>query len=503
MKLSPDSVRWRLTLWYSLVLAAILGVFAVGSFEVLRRVLAVRTDRFLEEARDAFVEELRTEREEEVATPPAIEAALRDFQFRDVMFVVFDSATRMTGMSARTQAVDSVSAPAVDIQALAARIAPNREAAPRFLTLPDAEGGYRVAVRSVRLTDAWYTVAAVQERHHLREVLEMVGGAYLLAIPILLLLSGAGGYFLAGRALSPVTAMSRRAREISATTLHERLPVKNPRDELGALATMINGLLGRVEASLEQQRRFVADASHELRTPAAIIRAESEIALGRESRTEAEYREALRVVQDAGHRLSRIVDDLFLLARADAGHRPLNAEPLYLDELAADAVRAMQALASQRGVRLDITTLPEAPFVGDTELLGRMLLNLLDNAIKYSPRGGAVSVSLEATSRGYEIRVVDEGPGIPKEAQAEIFERFFRVDKARSRGDSSTTSGAGLGLAIARWVAVAHAGTLELIRSTMAGTEFLVTLPVHAKTPRVDEQHLHAPHHTRRVEQEV
>lgn len=262
-------------------------------------------------------------------------------------------------------------------------------------------------------------------------------------------------------------------------------------------------LLGRLETSFEQQRRFVADASHELRTPTAIIRAESEVALGRDSRTEVEYRDALRVVQDAGHRLSRIVDDLFLLARADAGHRPLNAEPLYLDELMADAVRAMQALASQRSVQLDIVSMPEAPFVGDAELLGRMLLNLLDNAIKYSPRGGAVSVWLETTSRGYEIRVVDDGPGIPREAQGTIFERFFRVDKARSRGDRSATSGAGLGLAIARWVAVAHGGTVALVRSTAAGSEFLVTLPADANRSPADGARDHALNEAGSVEQAV
>ena len=503
MKLSPESVRWRLAFWYSLVLAAMLAVFAVGSFEVLRRVLDVRSDRFLEEARDAFIQELGTEQVEAGARVPAIDAALKDFQFRDVLFAVFDSAHRVAGVSARSQASDSESVPPVDLQALATWLAPAHDPAPRMLTLPDAEGGYRVAVRPVRLAGVPYTVAAVQERHWLREMLEMVGAAYLLAIPILMLLSAAGGYFLANRALSPVTAMSRRAREISATNLHERLPVENPRDELGELATMVNGLLARIEASFEQQRRFVADASHELRTPTAIIRAESEIALGRDSRTEAEYREALRVVQDAGHRLSRIVDDLFLLARADAGHRPLNAEPLYLDELTADAVRAMQALASQRSVRLDMGSMPEAPFVGDTELLGRMLLNLLDNAIKYSPRAGAVSVSLETTSRGYEIRVVDDGPGIPKAAQADIFERFFRVDKARSRGESSATSGAGLGLAIARWVAVAHGGTVELVRSTAAGTEFLVTLPADAKRPPAAEARVYASNHAGSVEQAV
>jgi heavy metal sensor kinase len=476
MRLARDSVRWRLTLWYSLALAAMLAVFAAGSFEVLRRVLAGRTDQFLEEARDAFAEELRTELAEVGAAPPAIDAALRELRFRDVTFAVLDSANRLAGTSTRTTAPDSVSTPPLDLTTLANSLAPAR-GSPRLFTLPDAKGGYRVAARPLRLAGAPYMVAAAQERHRMRETLEMVGGAYLLAIPVLLLLSGAGGFFLADRALSPMTAMTRRAREISAMNLHERLPVTNPRDELGELATVVNGLLARVESSFEQQRRFVADASHELRTPTAIIRAEAEIALTRDSRTEAEYREALRVVQDAGDRLSGIVEDLFLLARADAGHRPLQSELLYLDELAADAVRAMQGLAAARSIRVEASPMPEAPFTGDAELLGRMLLNLLDNAIKYSHHGASVAVTLDKTSRGYELRVIDQGPGIPAEATPHLFERFFRVDKARSRAERSTTAGAGLGLAIARWVAAAHGGTIELTRSGPDGSEFLVVLP--------------------------
>jgi heavy metal sensor kinase len=482
MNLARNSVRWRLTLWYSAVLAATLGLVALGSFEVLRRVLASRTDRFLEEARDAFADELQTERQEAEATGPAIDAALQEFQLRDVSFAVFDTSHHMLGASPLRATTDWVPDPPLDYGALSTRLAAWPASQSGTLTLPDEEGGYRIAFRLVDLAGAPVTVAAIQERHRLREVLELVGWAYLLAIPMLLLLSGTGGWFLADRALSPIAAMSRRAREISATNLHERLPVTNPRDELGTLALVVNDLLARVETSFHQQRRFVADASHELRTPTAIIRAESEIALSRSLRTESEYREALRVVQDAGQRLSLIVDDLFLLARADAGHRPLQLELLYLDELVADVVRAMQGLASERSIRVELRPMQEAPFTGDAELLRRMLLNLLDNAIKYSPRDGVVTVSCVRTDRTYEIRVADEGPGIPVEARPYVFERFFRVDKARSRSERTGTSGAGLGLAIAQWVALVHRGAIELAASTGDGTELLVVLPASATT---------------------
>jgi signal transduction histidine kinase len=210
----------------------------------------------------------------------------------------------------------------------------------------------------------------------------------------------------------------------------------------------------------------------------AVLRTEADVTLSRPNRSESEYRESVGVMRDSARRLGRIVDDLFLLARADAGHLPLHREPLYLEEIVDDSARAVRALAQERNVLIDLLPLDESPFTGDADLLGRVLLNLLDNAIKHSPPDGTVTLSLTRRAREYHICVADTGPGIPADAQTQIFERFFRADKTRSREGADETSGAGLGLAIGRWITEAHGGRLELVRSTDQGTEFRVVLPV-------------------------
>jgi signal transduction histidine kinase len=237
---------------------------------------------------------------------------------------------------------------------------------------------------------------------------------------------------------------------------------------------MINALLDRLEQSFEQQRRFMADASHELRTPAAILRTEAEVTLSREHRSEAEYRASARIVQSAARRLSRIVDDLFLLARADSGHLVVRTENLYLEEVIHDVVRSVRPMADQRAVSVGLRNVVEAPFRGVSDLLGRLLLYLLDNAIKYSPSGGTVQIDMGRDDGHYEIAVVDEGPGVPPDARDRIFERFYRVDAARA---SNGTDGAGLGLAIARRIAEMHGGHLELTDSRPGRTALTLTLP--------------------------
>jgi two-component system OmpR family sensor kinase len=292
-----------------------------------------------------------------------------------------------------------------------------------------------------------------------------------------MVVAGTGGWFLARRSFWPVTEMADRAAEISASTLHERLPVVAD-DELGALARVLNGLLDRLERSFADQRRFMADASHELRSPTAILRTETDVTLSREHRTEAEYRESMIIVQDAAHRLSRVVDDLFLLARADGGHLVMQPNLLYLDEVVGDTVRAARPLAEQKGLRVEVSSTVDAALRGDTDLLGRLLLNLLDNAIRHSPEGGTVRVVMEDRGETVEVAVVDSGPGIPPEAQSHVFERFFRLDAARSRDGSNLTTGAGLGLAIGRRIAEMHGGRLDLTMSQPGRTEFRLTLPV-------------------------
>ena len=480
-----ESVRARLALWHTAVLAALLVAFAAASYVFLEHTMGQRTDRYLAETASAFSAELQAEREDESTNERAVTAAVHEFHFRDLQIVVFDSSLQRVMAGADTAPADLGSGRAsnrvrraVDTRALARRIRERGDTASSFVTVPGGRAGYRAYAAPVRLGSDTYVVAVIESLLRQRETMEETRTAYLVAIPLVLILAGTGGYYLARRSLSPVVAMSARAARIGAANPHERLPVVNPRDELGQLAQVLNGLLSRLAGALDQQRRFMADASHELRTPVAIMRGEAEIALSCEARSAEEYRDAMHVIGDEGRRLSNIVNDLFLLARADAGQAPIHHGELYLDELATDCVRAVRSLAAQRRIELCCAPLPECPYTGDEELLRRVLLNLLDNAIKYSEPQATVHVALIREESAYRITVRDTGPGIPAEAQAHLFERFFRADKARARSLSSATGGAGLGLAIGRMVAEAHGGRLELVRSTEQGSEFALTLPI-------------------------
>jgi heavy metal sensor kinase len=312
----------------------------------------------------------------------------------------------------------------------------------------------------------------------IEEVLARVRRLFALAIPLAVLVAAGGGYLLARRSLAPLAAMTSRASAISATTLDDRLPIGGG-TELVGLAVVINDLLDRLERSFDQQRRFMADASHELRTPTAIIRSEADVTLSR-NRGGDEYRASIEVMGEAARRLSRIVGDLFLLARADAGHLVARRESIYLEEVMRDVARAVRPMSEQRGVSIALSAPIDAPLEGDADLLGRLFLNLLDNAIKHSPSGAAVGISMRVVGGAYVIDISDAGPGIPAELQSRVFERFFRVDSARSREMSESTSGAGLGLAIARRIAELHGGTLQLAESRPGLTRFRVTLPAES-----------------------
>jgi heavy metal sensor kinase len=341
----------------------------------------------------------------------------------------------------------------------------------------DADDRHRLAARRVRIppADTPYIILASQPLEAVEEELESLREILYLATPAVLLVAGLGGWFLARQGLAPVAAMAKRARQIRAMSRDRQLPVANPRDELGQLATSFNELLARLNASFDEQRRFMADASHELRTPLSVMSTAAGVTLKKEHRDEKEYREALRVMAEQTQRLSRIVNDMFLLARADAGHYPLQSRALYLNDLLDEVARAGDLLASNKNVTVELMNLPETAFHGDEDLLRQMVMNLIDNAVKFTPPGGVVRLSLARQGGEYLLSVSDNGPGIPAEARAHVFERFYRADKARSRSENG---GAGLGLAIARWIAEAHDGELELAASDDRGTTFVVRLPV-------------------------
>jgi signal transduction histidine kinase len=337
-------------------------------------------------------------------------------------------------------------------------------------TVQTATGAWRVLARpaSFGATSLVFIVASplADVQREQRELKE----AILLGIPIALLLAGGGGLWLASVGLRPITEMAGRAARIPPTSL-EDLGHLDRTDELGQLALAFNGLVARLRAALQTQRQFMADASHELRTPVSVVRATAEVTLSRLCREETEYREALTIVGGQARRLGRLVEDMLVLARADAGGYPLRPVDLYLDELVADCRRAVDVLATESGVTIQSVPGAEIAFRGDEDLLRRLVLNVLQNAVQHTPQGGSVSVEVRQEVDTVRIRVSDEGPGIPLADQGRIFDRFVQLDAAR-RG-----LGTGLGLPIARWIAEAHRGTLVLEKSDAGGSTFCVSLP--------------------------
>jgi len=477
-----DSVRVRLTLWYTAVVAVVLVLLAVLTYFLYARNIAQRTDSNLVELADAFATTFNAELADEIGPDgprKAAREAMVEHRFHDVLFVFQDSEGHplLSSLDLPSAALSNEHLTAELFVSPGFQTVASLAGSPHpFRTIHGRRDVFRSYVRPLSAAGRTFILVALQSLHPQRELLGDIRDSFLWIIPIALLLAALGGYFLARKSLAPVASMASKARTIGAANLHDRLGVANQRDELGQLAISFNELLDRLEDSFERQRRFIADASHELRTPVAILRGESEVTLSRPDRSPAEYREALTILRDESQRLAHIIEDLFTLTRADAGQYPITSRDFYLDELASDVLRHTRSLALAKQITLSPSIEPELLFHGDEALIRRLFLNLLDNAIKYTREGGAVTLECKKQAAQYLISVTDNGPGILPDLQPRIFERFFRADKARSRSETDS-GGAGLGLSIARWIAEAHHGQLELARSDASGTTFTVTLP--------------------------
>jgi heavy metal sensor kinase len=462
------------------LLAIPLVAIAVGFYALFARTLSDRTDRFIDDALTAFSRELVAERRAALSADAAIRSTVEEVRFRDLHIAVLDRTHRVVAMTALPggEAEPGVSAQTSFDAWIGHPLRENRGASGAF-TLRDRGGAFRVIVRQVSLAGDPFVVTGAYSIADTDEILARIQGILALVIPLLVAGAAGGGYFMATRSLAPVSAMADRATEISATNLRERLPVSGG-EELAGLARIVNDLLARLEDSFAQQRRFMADASHELRTPTAILRTEADVTLAQAHRSEDEYRGSLTVIRDAARRLTRIVDDLFALARVDAENVSVRRERLYVEELVHDAMRMVRPLADARAVRVDLCAAVEAPVEGDADLLGRLLVHVLDNAIKHSPDGGVVNVGMERGESVVEISVIDQGKGIPQNDRERIFQRFVRLGddgSMRLEGTDVRREGAGLGLAIARRIAEAHSGSLTIVDSRPGRTEFRLTLP--------------------------
>jgi signal transduction histidine kinase len=290
-----------------------------------------------------------------------------------------------------------------------------------------------------------------------------------LGLPLGVAVAGLGGYFLARRALAPVERMAARARTITAASLSDRLPVDNPDDELGHLATVVNETLGRLESSFEQMRRFTADVSHELRTPLTAIRAVGEVGL-RERRDAGSYRGVISSMLEEVDRLRGLVDRLLVLSRAESGQIKLSREPVDLTELAEEVAAQLGVLAEEKGQMLTVEAKEPAWGLADRSVLRQSVVNLIDNAIKYTPAGGRIQVTVAGAASVAILEVSDNGPGIAPEARAQLFDRFSRPPEV--------SGSSGLGLSIAKWAVEANGGRLVFEPGEGAsGAVFRITLP--------------------------
>jgi signal transduction histidine kinase len=329
---------------------------------------------------------------------------------------------------------------------------------------------YRVITERVDIAEKGYIAAIAAPLAALDADNAALRAALGWGILVAMLAAGVGGWLVGRETLRPLSDMARQAKTITERTPVGRLTAPHPRDELGTLGAAFNGLLDRLAAVIDAQRQFMADASHELRTPVSVVRTTAQVTLAREVRSAEDYRESMTIVGEQAERLSRLVEAVFLLSRAEAHGVPLDREPLYLDDIVTETARALRVLASTRGVQVNTVTDGEVSFVGDHRLLRQMVSNLIDNAIRHATRGGTVGVSLHVSARGAVIRVADDGRGVPEAQRRRIFERFARHD--------ADYSGAGLGLPIARWIVEAHGGELSLESTGPAGSVFAAILPL-------------------------
>jgi len=455
-----NSVRIRLTIWYAGVLALSLIVFAFLVYYGVSRSFYRHQDASLRSTAQTLASVYLEELEEERSVVKANDVVLREMVFPNRYVEVVDASGKAMAWSGNLNgAVFSIPPEALNLA---------RQSGGSYIVI----GNLRVAVVPLSPNQELGFAAVAEPLSVVDDALRGVRRDFIAGVPLILLLATAGGYFLAVKSLSPITLMNRQLHRITADNLSARLDVTNSRDELGRLTTNINELLERLETSFQEQQRFVADASHELRTPLAILRGETDVALEKERGPE-DYRQSLFLIREEAERLSRIVDDLFILAHGPIDERAVRKEQIDFSAMVADCVRAAQVLAARKDLRLEMKTDPALSLAGDDELLKRMILNLLDNAVKYTPAGGEISVHASARNGNVRMVVRDSGIGISEKDQLHIFDRFYRVDKARSRA----LGGAGLGLSIVNWIVKVHGGDVSVRSAPGDGSAFVVELP--------------------------
>lgn len=445
------SIKLRLTAWYILVIVLLLVTFGATAYFMLYNNLYKNLDQALQLRASSIKDSLTVED--------------HSFAFRqraDEIVYFYDSNGNVLMKSS----------PVSDLTNIDEMVQDALNGQSSFITLANI-GQHEVRLYAVPFNDAGVAVIVVgRSTADVKAILDTFIRILGISSGVIVLLAGAGGIFLSNKALEPVGSITKTALAISERDLTQRIHITSE-DELGRLASSLNEMIERLESAFQRQRQFTADASHELRTPLAIIEAESTLALNKK-RTDTEYEKSLELISQETSFMSTLVDKLLFLARTDAGDDHQNIEDFDLYQLLSLLYTDIEILAREKGVFF----LASQPFSltvnGDRIKIRQLFLNIMENAIKYTPAGGRISVAAEEKNGTALVMIKDTGIGILAEHLPHIFERFYRADKARSRAEG----GAGLGLAIAKQIAVMSGGDIDVESEVGKGTTFYVSLPL-------------------------
>ncbi len=494
-QLTRPGIRVQLTLWYTLVSAVLILIFGIAFYTSSEQLLAQSFDSILQLRAQQVaegvtvrngkmtVDDVVNELPELDASAAIIDSANSDslapdlpggngkdggsnlnvpYPDRSIMVRIFDAHGKVIYSTA---SFSKISVPPASIQQ-------------PLKGHPIVMNAQMQSIRlySTMLTDRQHVIGVVQVGQSLAKLnanMQSILIGLLIVTPFVLLLSAFGSYWLAGRAFKPIHRLALTAREIGAKDLSQRVPVPQPKDEVRELSVIFNQMIERLEQAFAQQRRFVADASHELRTPVAVIRSMTELAISQPSDAEDNLL-VLRELNAESERLGRLISDLLALARADEGQIKLDSEPVRLDLLTADVVSSLEPLADERNVALQTGDLNPATVLGDAARLIQIIMSLVDNALTYTNAGSTVTLSVKSNASAAYLVVRDTGIGIAKSDIEHIFERFYRADPARSKA----VGGSGLGLSIVDWLVHAHNGTISVESELCKGSTFTVMFPL-------------------------
>jgi heavy metal sensor kinase len=454
-------IKVRLTFWYIIILVLVLILFSGALYWSMESYIHDRVRKQLQIQAEKVLREVNKEQKEDGGPYLLkLEEELEEIVFKGTTSAFYNQS----GELLMGKDIDKVT--------------------PKIIK--PAESDFLIELESRRKDQKWVVVTLAAKNKqgfigYLRLARSLAGeeatlnkliAILILAIPLTLLLASSGGYFLAYKALKPIDQISKTAQAISHSNLSKRIIANNNDDETGRLIDTLNDLLNRLEEAFSREKRFTSDASHELRTPIAIIRVHAEENL-KEERSAKEYRHALKVIQKQTDYMSHLVGQLLLLARSDMNQHPIEKESLDFTELIEIVIEEMEELALKKDINIDFEIEQGLRLYGDQSMLTQLLINLLDNAIKYTPPKGSIDIKVKSQSNQIRIEIKDTGIGISKEDQAYIFDRFYRVDKSRSRA----SGGSGLGLSICQWIVRIHKGNIEIESEINQGSIFTIYLP--------------------------